>query len=113
MGRLPVDLVTKLPHEDDDGAVTIALPATPDALHQLLAADHATPFERECVEGAELCERQLSAASVDEGLDVGRVDDQLLDLDALAAVGRLRPDAATDRRADARDQLAHREGLHQ
>ena len=61
----------------------------------------------------ELGERQLGALAVDVRLDVARVDDELLDLDPLAAVGRLRADAAPDGRAHAGDELAHRERLHQ
>ena len=53
------------------------------------------------------------ALAADERLHLARVDAQLLDLDRVAAPLLGGPHAAPSGRTDARDELAHRERLHQ
>ena len=55
--------------------------------------------------------RQRRALTVDERLHLARIDAQLLDLDRIAAALLGRADATAGGRADARDELAHRERL--
>ena len=111
--RDAVDLLAQPADEDVDGAVAVRLAPPPHLLQQLVARDDAAAVERERVEQLELGRRQLGAAAVDERLHLARVDAQLLDLDRLAAPLLGRAHAAPRRRADARDELAHRERLHE
>ena len=97
--RLAVDLVAQLAHEDVDGAVAMALASAPELLEQLVAADDPAALEREGVQQPELGRRQVGALTVEVGLDVERVDAELLDLDRLASLlGLLAP---TSTRRDA------------
>jgi hypothetical protein len=61
----------------------------------------------------ELGRREAGVHSVHVGLDVARVDPQLLDLDRLASHRPLWTHAAASRRLHSGDELAHREGLHE
>ena len=108
-----LELVPDLAHEDVHRAVPVREPAAPDLLEELVARDDPPLLQRERVEEAELGRRQLDALATDVGLDVERVDRQLLDLDWLAATLVLHADAATSRRAYARDKLFHGERLHE
>ena len=66
-----------------------------------------------CVEQPELGRRQARRSPSDVRLHLARVDQQLLDLDRLAARLLRRADAAAGGGADAGDELAHRERLDQ
>ena len=91
----------------------MCLAPPPDLLQQLVARDDASAVERQRVEQLELGRRQRRALPVDERLHLARVDPQLLDLDRVAAPLLGRADAAPGGGADARDELAHRERLHE
>ena len=107
-----VDLLAQPPDEDVDGAVAVTLPASPQALQQLVARDDAALLERERVQEPELGRRQVRALAVHVRLHLARVDPQLLDLDRLAARRRrLRLRASAAGRLDAGDELLHRERL--
>src|SRR5436190_11506115 len=108
-----VDLVAELADEDVDGPVAMALPPAPELLQELVPADDAPALERECIEEPEFGRRQLRALAVHVRLDVHRVDAKLLDLDRLAALLGLLVSAAAGRDPAARDELLHRERLHQ
>src|SRR5439155_25949321 len=82
-------------------------------LQQLVARDDSPAVERERVEELELGRRQLDARPVDVRLYFPRVDPELLDLDRLTAALFGRAHATARRRSDARDELAHRERLHE
>src|SRR5437764_8567320 len=110
-GRSAVDLVPEAPHEDIDRAVPMHLAAAPDPLQQLVARRHAAAVERERVEEPKLGRGQLGAGAVDVGLHLAWVDSQLLDLDGLASLLRLRADAAPGGRLHPGDELLHRERL--
>ena len=112
-GARAVDLVAQPADEDVDGPVAVALAPAPDLLQQLVAGDDAAAVERELVEQPELGRRQARVAPVDVGLDVVRVDPELLDLDRVAALLGPAADAAPGGRAHARDELLHRERLHE
>ena len=109
--RARLDLVAQLAHEDVHGAVAPGFPPAPDPLEQLVARDHAAALERQRVEEPELGRRQVDALAVHVGLDVERVDQELLDLDRLAALLGLGAHAPPGRRAHARDELLHGERL--
>ena len=111
--RVAVDLLAQAAHEHIDRTVAMRLAPPPHFLQQLVARDDATAVERERVEQLELGRRQLGAAAVDERLHLARVDAELLDLDRLAAPFLGGPHAAPRRGADTRDELAHRERLHE
>src|SRR6185437_5990631 len=64
-------------------------------------------------EQPELRRRQVRALAVDVRLHLARVDAQLLDLDRLATRRLLAADAAARSGAYARDELLHRERLHE
>src|SRR5436190_4807 len=53
-GCKAIDLRAQFANEHIHGPITVALPASPDALHQLLARDHAPLLECERVQQAEL-----------------------------------------------------------
>jgi signal transduction histidine kinase len=112
-GRGPVDLLAEPAHEDVDRAVAVRLAPAPDLLEQLVPCDDAATVERERVEQLEFCGRQPRASPVDERLHLTRIDPELLDLDRIAALLLCRANAATCCRADPRDELAHRERLHE
>src|SRR5919197_3639369 len=109
--RRPVDLVAQAAHEDVDGSISMSLAAAPDLLEQLVSGRHQPAVESQCVEKPELRRRQLGAAAVDVGLHLARIDPQLLDLDRVSPLLRLRPHLAPGRRLDAGDELLHRERL--
>ena len=109
--RAGVDLLAQLADEDVDRAVAVRGAPAPDALQQLVAREHPALVERERVDEPELGRRQVGARPVDVGLDVARVEPQLLDVDLLAAARLLRARAAPGGRCDARGQLLHRERL--
>src|SRR2546423_2918693 len=111
--RAAVDLLAHLADEDVDGAVAVRLAPAPDALEQLVARHDAAALQRERVEQPELGRRQAGGVAVDVRLDLVGVDAELLDLDRLAARGLLRPHAAPRRGLHARDELLHRERLHE
>ena len=111
--RDPVDLLPQAADEHVDRAVAMGLAPAPDLLQQLVARDDPAAIERERVEQLELGRRQAGADAVDVRLHLARVDPQLLDLDRLAAALLGRPHAAAGGRADAGDELAHRERLHE
>ena len=113
LGAIAVDLLPQPADEDVDRAVAVRLAAAPDLLQQLVAGDDAAAVERERVEEPELGRRQPGALAVDERLHLARVDAQLLDLDRVAAPLLGRTDAAAGGGADAGDELAHRERLHE
>ena len=97
--RLAVDLVAQLADEHVDGAVAMALASAPELLEQLVPADDPASLEREGVEQPELGRRQVRALAVEVGLDVERVDAELLDLDRLASLlGSARARLAATRR---------------
>src|SRR4051794_31765204 len=87
------------------------LPPAPDLLQELVSRHDASPVERERVQQLELGGRQLGAAAVDERLHLAWVDAELLDLDRVATLLLRGTHTTSRRRADARDQLAHRERL--
>src|SRR4029453_2073900 len=68
---------------------------------------------REGVEEPELCRRQRHVLAVHIGLEASRIDDELLYLDRLAALHLLGPDSAPGGDPGARDELGHRERLHE
>src|SRR5580765_7938180 len=109
--RLAVDLVAQLADEDVDGAVAMTLPPAPELLQQLVAAHDPASLEREGVEQAELGRRQVGALTVEVGLDVERVDSELLDLDRLAALLALFASAPPRGDLDPSHELLHRERL--
>ena len=109
--RAAVDLVAQPADEDVHGAVAVALAPAPDLLQQLVAGDDAAALERELVEQPELGRREPGVAALDVRLHVARVDAELLDLDRVAALLRLRAHAPPGRGADAGDELLHRERL--
>src|SRR5207244_4529279 len=79
----------------------------------LVAGDAAAGLERQRVEQLELSRRQAGRLAVDERLDLARIDPQLLELDGLAPASFLRADAAARGSLHARDELLHRERLHE
>src|SRR5436190_18539703 len=93
--RLAVDLLPQPADEDVDGAVAVRLAPAPHLLQQLVAGDDAAAVERERVQQLELGRRQPRACPVDECLHFARVDQELLDLDRIAAplLGRPYPAA--------------------
>ena len=111
-GRAPVDLLAELADEDVHRAVAVALAAAPDALHQLLARDHAALLRARAraAAGTRSASARRSRRRRTPARSRGSID-ELLDLDPLAALGRLRADAAADGGAHAGDELAHRERL--
>ena len=108
-----VDLLAQAPDEHVDGAVAVRLAPAPHLLEQLVARHDAAAVERERVEELELGRRQLGARAVDVRLHLARVDPQLLDLDRVAATLLGRADASPGGGVHARDELAHRERLHE
>src|SRR5437764_829526 len=66
---------------------------------------------REVVDEPKLGRGELGAGAVDVGLHLAWVDSQLLDLDGLASLLRLRADAAPGGRLHPGDELLHRERL--
>jgi hypothetical protein len=87
--------------------------ATPDLLEQLVPRHHSRALLGEGVEEPELGRRETGTAAVQIGLDADGVEPQLLDLDLLAALGRLRANASPRGGRDAGDQFPHRERLDQ
>src|SRR5438105_2441579 len=106
-----VDLVAEALDADVDGTVAVALAAAPDPLEQLVAGDDAAALQGERVEDAELGRREVGALAVHVGLDVRRVDAQLLDLDRIAVASLGIREAAAQRRLHAGDELLHRDRL--
>src|SRR2546421_3200385 len=111
--RAAVDLLPHLADEDVDGPVAMRLATAPHALEELVARDDPAAFQRERVQEPELRRRQAGGVAVEVRLDLIRVDAEFLDLDRLAARRLLRPHAAPRRGLHARDELLHREGLHE
>ncbi len=111
--RRPVDLFAQPADEDVDRPVAVRLAPSPELLEQLVAGRDTAGVERELVEEAELRRRELCALAVDVGLHLARIDAELLDLDRLAARRLVTPDAASRSGANARDELLHRERLHE
>ncbi len=95
-----VDLLSQFPHEDVDGAVTVALAPPPELLQELVPAHHPSGLARERIQEAKLRGRQPGACSTDERLHLARVDPQLLDLDRRALVGPLGPRSPPGRGCD-------------
>ena len=95
--RAAVDLLPQLADEDVDRSVAVRRASPPDALEQLVSRQHAALLEGEGIDESELRWRQLALA-VDVGLDVARVEPELLDHELVAA---LRPWARVPRRAAA------------
>ena len=111
--RAAVDLLAQPSHEDVHGPVAPRLAPPPELLQQLVASHDPIAVERELVQEAELRRRQLAALAVDVRLHLARVDAQLLDLDRLAALGLGSPHAPPRGGVHARDELRHRERLHE
>src|SRR5439155_799528 len=84
-GSTAVDLLAQLPNEDVDGSVAVRRAAAPHALKELVAGQHATLLAGERVDEPELGRRELRALAVDEGLDVVRIEPELLDDDRVAS----------------------------
>ena len=87
------------------------LPPSPDPLEQLVACDDPAGLERKGVEKPELGRGQAGALTVDEGLNFGGVDAQLLELDRLAALLLLGPRPPACVGLHPGDELFHGERL--
>src|SRR4051794_11641554 len=109
--RRAVDLLAQTTNEHVDGSVAMCFAPPPHLLQQLVACDDATAVERECVEQLELGRREPGALPVDERLHLARIDAELLDLDRVATLLLRGAHPAACSGPDARDELAHREGL--
>ena len=92
--RPPVDLLAELADEDVDRAIAIAMAPTPDPLHELVAGDDLAGVHAERVQELELGRREPDRDAVDVRLDVARVDQQLLEVEGVAARGRRSAGAA-------------------
>src|SRR5918999_2605340 len=108
-----VDLLAQLADEDVDGAVAMPLAPAPELLEQLVPADNSAALEGEGVKNAELGRRQVGVLARDVGLHLARVDAQLLDLECLPLLGPLRARATPRSGLHPRDELLHRERLHE
>ena len=113
-GARAVDLVAQPADEDVDGAVAVALAPAPDLLQQLVARDDAAAVERELVEQPELGRRQARrcARRCRPARRSGRCGAPRSR--SARRAPRLTPRIAAPRgRAHARDELLHRERLHE
>src|SRR5207247_3489199 len=107
----PVDLLPELPHEDVHRPVAMGRAPAPDTLQELVPREHPALLAGKGVDQTELRRRQLGARSVDVGLDVVRVEPELLDLDRVTPARRGLAHPAPGGCPDARGELLERERL--